>query len=50
MSLYKFGNIKITLTIMSVGPNEVHMEDVDKVILAKYSESKGALDGNSHIP
>ena len=50
MYLYKFGKINITLKIMSVGQNEVHTEDMDKVIPAKYSESKCALDGNTPIP
>ena len=50
MHVYKFGKIKMTLKIMSVGQNEVHTEDMDKVIPAKYSESKCALDGNTPIP
>ena len=50
MYLYKFGKINITLKIMSVGQDEVHTEDMDKVIPAKYSESKCAFDGNTPIP
>ena len=50
MYLYEFGKIKITLKTRSVGQNEVHTEDMDKVIPAKYSESKCAFDGNTPIP
>ena len=50
MYLYKFGKIDRTLKIMSVGQNEVHTGDMDKVIPAKCSESKCAFDGNTAMP